>query len=83
MMYKHYLLNVDTHSAAEITLLEAEGRECVTPPSTTPTPEPTTTMPEPTPSTPPITPTPPKRLKSGTSSIYCITIISSREIFVL
>ena len=58
---------------AKITILEAEGRNCVTkPPTTTPTTVPTqplTPMPEPIPSQPPITPTPPKRLKSGMSSM--------------
>jgi hypothetical protein len=58
---------IDYHSAAEITLLEAAGRDCVMLPTTTPTPvptEPLMTMSQPTSSQPPI-PTPPRRLKSG------------------
>ena len=71
----YYLLLTLNPSTAEITLLEAAGRECILPPTTTPTPVPTqplTTMPDPTPSQVTITPTPPKRLKSGTSSVIIL-----------
>ena len=67
------------HSIAEITQLEAQGRDCVTSAptiaTTTPT-TPTTTMPEPSSSQPPFAPTPPQRLKSG-MPYYTLSCISS------